>query len=96
MVRTSSDALAWVSAVGASVLLNVEGSAACSTSTSAIVSDSITTVRQHCPPLVRILPFHQSDIVAHTAASAQNVRLVVALSERRSTLGCCDILVTVC
>jgi hypothetical protein len=29
----------------------------------------------------------------HTAASAQNVRLVVALAERSSTLGCARLLV---
>jgi hypothetical protein len=29
----------------------------------------------------------------HTAASAQNVRLVVALAERSSTLGCAQLLV---
>ena len=43
MVRTSPDALAWVSAVGASVLLNVERSAAYSTSISAIEFDSVPT-----------------------------------------------------
>jgi len=85
--RTLSDASAGVAAVGAGVLLDVERARACIL----ILPSAFLWIRE-------IGGRRRSVVVGekelHTAASAQNVRLVVALAERSSTLGCAQSLVS--
>lgn len=85
--RTLSDASAGVAAVGAGVLLDVERARACIL----IIPSAFLWIRE-------IGGRRRSVVVGekelHTAASAQNVRLVVALAERSSTLGCAQSLVS--